>query len=137
MSGDALGAAMRVAALGLDNEALRMRVVSENIANARSTGDAPGEAAYRRKTVSFAEVTGTPRDGPRVRVATDRSALPLAYQPGHPAADARGMVAMPNVSMLTEIADMREATRAYEANVQVLRQTRDLVNTTIDLLRTR
>ena len=137
MTADPLQASMRVAALALDNESSRMRVVAENIANAQSTGDRPGETAYRRKTVAFAEVMAEPRDGPRMRVSPSRTEMPRRYEPGHPAANADGMVVMPNVSMLTEMADMREAARAYETNVQVLRQARELIDETIELLRGR
>ena len=137
MSVDPLAASMRMSATALDNQSTRMRVVAENLANAQSTGDRPGEAAYRRRTVSFARVTAEPAAGPRVRIGTDRSALPSRHDPNHPAADAAGMVSTPNVSPLVEMADMREASRAFEANVEVLRQTRQLVHTTIDLLRNR
>ena len=134
---DPLAASLRMSATALDNQSTRMRVVAENLANAQSTGDAPGEAAYRRKTVSFARVAAEPATGPRVRVDADRSTLPMRHDPNHPAANADGMVQTPNVSPLVEMADMREATRAYEANVEVLRQTRDLIHATIDLMRNR
>lgn len=134
---DPLAASMRMSATALDNQSTRMRVVAENMANARSTGDAPGEAAYRRKTVSFARIAAEPLPGPRARIGADRSALPTHHDPNHPAADAAGMVSMPNVSPLVEMADMREATRAYEANVEVMRQTRELIHATIDLMRSR
>lgn len=136
MNADPLAASLRIATMGLDNQSVRMRVVSENIANARSTGDTPGETAFRRKTVTFSEVTDR-LDAGRTRIRTDAATLPLRYDPGHPAADGQGMVVHPNVSMLTEVADMREASRTYEANLQVMRQARDLINGTIDLLRGR
>lgn len=134
---DPLAASMRMSATALDNQSTRMRVVAENMANARSTGDAPGEAAYRRKTVSFARIAAEPVPGPRARIATDRSALPTHHDPNHPAADAKGMVSMPNVSPLVEMADMREANRSYEANLQVMGQVRDMIRSTIDLMRGR
>ena len=134
---DPLGAAMRMAQLALDNQSTRMRVVSENLANAQSTADAPGADPYRRKTVSFAEVSMEAPSGPRARIGTDRSAFGSRHDPDHPAANAEGNVAMPNVSPLVEMADMREASRLFEANVQVLRQARNLVSSTIDLMRNR
>ena len=134
---DPLAASMRMAALALDNQSTRMRVVSENLANAQSTGDRPGEAPYRRKTVSFALVAAGGASGPRATIGLDRSALPTRHDPDHPAADAGGTVRLPNVEPLVEMADMREASRLFEANVQVLRQARELVNSTIDLLRSR
>ena len=134
---DPLAASMRMAQRAIDNQSTRMRVVSENLANAHSTGTRAGEEGYRRKTVSFALVAAEPAPGPRARIGTDPSELPLRHDPDHPAADARGMVRMPNVEPLVEMADMREASRLFEANVQVVTQTRDLINTTIDLLRSR
>ena len=134
---DPLAASMRMAQTAIDNQSTRMRVVSENLANAHSTGDRPGEAAFRRKTVSFAAVVPEPSGDRRTRIGVDRSDLPMRFDPDHPAADAEGMVRMPNVSPLVEMADMREASRLFEANVQVVRQTRDLINSTIDLLRSR
>ena len=134
---DPLSASMRMAARALDNQSTRMRVVAENLANAHSTGDAPGAPAYRRKLVSFAEITAAPQPGVPSRIVADRAALPLAHDPAHPAADRNGMVQRPNVVPLVEIADMREASRAFETNVEVLKQTRELINGTIDLLRNR
>ena len=134
---DPLAASLRMAQRAIDNQSTRMRVVSENLANAHSTGTRPGEDAYRRKTVSFALVAAEQGSGPRARIGTDRSDLPVRHDPDHPAADADGMVRMPNVSPLVEMADMREASRLFDANVQVVRQTRELINTTIDLLRNR
>ena len=134
---DPLSASMGMAARALDNQSTRMRVVAENLANAHSTGDAPGASAFRRKLVSFSEVRPEPGTGPALRITHDRTALPATHDPGHPAADENGMVLRPNVVPLVEVADMREASRAFEANVQVLRQTKELINATIDLLRNR
>jgi flagellar basal-body rod protein FlgC len=55
--------------------------------------------------------------------------------PGNAAADSNGMVKMPNVNMMVELADMREASRSYTANTQVIKQVRELVSMTIDLMR--
>ena len=135
---DPLAASMRMAARALDNQSARMRVVAENLANAHSTGDRPGEAAFRRKLVTFQEVTpDLAAPGLPHRIHADRTALPATHDPAHPAADENGMVLRPNVVPLVEVADMREASRAFEANVQVMRQTRELINATIDLLRNR
>lgn len=134
---DPLGAAMRMAQTALDNQSTRMRVVSENLANAHSTGDRPGEAAYRRRTVAFELIAAVPAHGPRARIGVDRSPLPTRHDPDHPAAGPDGTVSLPNVEPLVEMADMRAASRLFEANVQVVRQTRELMNATIDLLRSR
>jgi flagellar basal-body rod protein FlgC len=135
---DPLSTAMKVAATGLTAQSERLRVVSENLANAQSTGDAPGADPYQCKTVSFAAELDRGSGASLVDIAAverDPSDFPLEYMPGHEAADAAGYVKMPNVNPLIEMADMREANRSYEANLQVIKQARDLINMTIDLMR--
>lgn len=135
---DPLLAASKISASGLFAQSARLRVVSENIANAQSTGDTPGAEPYRRKTISFRNVLDRAAGAELVevqRIRRDESPFREVYEPEHPAADARGFVRMPNVSMLIELADMREATRTYEANLAVIRQTRELVSMTVELLR--
>ncbi len=135
---DPLSSALKIAGSGLESQSTRLRIVSENIANARSTGDTPGADPYRRKTITFGseldKVTGT--DLVKVKkLGEDRSDFVNEYDPGNPAADARGYVKMPNVNVLIEMADMREANRSYEANLQTIKQTRDLISSTISLLK--
>ena len=126
---------------GLFAQSTRMRVLSENIANADTTGKTPGSDPYRRKTVSFRDMVddGDTGDGVDMvgvdKIARDEAPFRTEYMPGHPAADDKGYVKMPNVDMLVELADMREASRAYTANTQVIKQVRELVSMTIDLLR--
>ncbi|MEE9983549.1 flagellar basal body rod protein FlgC [Agrobacterium pusense] len=135
---DPLSAASKIGGSGLEVQSTRLRIVSENIANARSTGDTPGADPYRRKTVTFGSeldrVSGVERVTVK-KLGVDRGDFINEYDPGNPAADANGMVKMPNVNILIEMADMREANRSYDANLQVIRQTRDLVASTIDLLK--
>ncbi|MFF2320538.1 flagellar basal body rod protein FlgC [Agrobacterium sp. NPDC058088] len=135
---DPLSAASKIAGSGLEVQSTRLRIVSENIANARSTGDTPGADPYRRKTVTFGSELDRVSGVERVKVkklGVDRGDFVNEYDPGNPAADSNGMVKMPNVNVLIEMADMREANRSYDANLQVIRQTRDLVASTIDLLK--
>ncbi|WP_336057460.1 flagellar basal body rod protein FlgC [Nitratireductor sp. CH_MIT9313-5] len=135
---DALTTAVKVAGTGLGAQSERMRVVSENLANAQSTSDVPGGDPYQRKTISFAAELDRESGGSMVNIsaiARDNTDFPLEYQPGHEAADENGYVKMPNVNMLVEMADMREANRGYEANLQVMKQARELISMTIDLLR--
>ncbi|MDQ0319151.1 flagellar basal-body rod protein FlgC [Pararhizobium capsulatum DSM 1112] len=135
---DPLVASLKVSASGLEAESTRLRIVSENIANARSTGDAPGTDPYRRKTVSFTAEVDRMSGASSVaidRLGTDDSDFSVEFDPGNPAADGKGMVKLPNVNVLVEMADMREANRSYEANLQTTRQARDLISATIDLLR--
>lgn len=135
---DPLTSALKVSASGLQAESTRLRIVSENIANARSTGDAPGADPFRRKTISFAAEVDRASGASLVeveRLGTDDSDFNIEFDPGNPAADEKGMVKLPNVNILIEMADMREANRAYEANLQTIKQSRDLITQTIDLLR--
>lgn len=135
---DALSAAMKIAGSGLDAQSNRLRVVSENMANAQSTARVAGGDPYQRKTISFVAELDTAVAADLVRsniIGKDNSAFPVEYDPGNVAADATGYVKMPNVNVLVEMADMREANRSYEANLQVVKQVRDLVSMTIELMR--
>jgi flagellar basal-body rod protein FlgC len=135
---DPLSSAARIAADGLRAQSTRLRVVAENIANAQSTGAAPGADPYARKTVSFESVFDRTLEAASVQVkgiGVDGAPFRIEYDPGNPAADENGNVKLPNVNMLIEMADMREATRSYEANLQMMKQVRSMFTTTIDLLR--
>lgn len=135
---DPLSASLKIAGSGMEAQATRLRIVSENIANARSTGDTPGADPYRRKTITFGAELDKASGVDVVKVeklGTDQSKFIEEYDPDHPAADEKGMVKMPNVNMLIEMADMREANRSYEANIQTIKQTRELISATIDLLK--
>jgi flagellar basal-body rod protein FlgC len=132
-----LSAALKTSASGLFAQTQRISIISENIANASSTSTVPGGDAYRRKTLSFAAELDSASGAETVRVAdtgVDHSPFKLEYLPSHPAADSTGQVKMPNVDMTIELADMREAARSYQANVQAIKQARDLISMTINLL---
>jgi flagellar basal-body rod protein FlgC len=135
---DPLLTSMKVAATGLSAQSERLRIVSENMANAQSTGNVPGSDPFQRKTITFAAELDRASGGSFVNVTSisnDRTAFPLEYLPGHEAADEAGYVKMPNVNMLIEMADMREANRGYDANLQVIKQAREMISMTIDLMR--
>ena len=135
---DPMMVAIKVAASGIEAQSRRMLVVSENLANANSTGTTPGADPYKRKTISFASELDQSANARFVkvdRVDLDRAPFRIEHDPNHPAADADGYVKLPNVDMLVELADMREANRSYEANIQVVKQARSLISMTIDLLR--
>ena len=135
---DPLVASLKISASGLEAQSSRLRVVSENLANARSTGDTPGADPYRRKTISFVQELDRAAGVSTVeikKIGLDRSDFRTEYDPGNPAADPNGVVKYPNVNILVEMADMREANRSYEANLQSIKQSRDLISATIDLLR--
>lgn len=135
---DPLLTASKIAASGMFAQSARMRVVSENMANANSTGSTPGADAYRRKTISFENAYDEALSADTVAVKSvgrDESPFRIEHRPGDPAADADGNVKLPNVNMLMEIADMREAVRGYTANTQIIKQVREMTSMTIDLLR--
>jgi flagellar basal-body rod protein FlgC len=135
---DPLQATLRIAGSGLEAQSVRLRVISENIANAQSTGDTPGADPYTRQTISFDSALDRSLGVPLVRVKTigrDDAPFKVEHDPGNPAADAAGFVKMPNVDVLTELADMREANRTYEANLQVAKQSAELLGQTVSLLK--
>jgi flagellar basal-body rod protein FlgC len=123
--------AMKTAASGMRSQGFRLRVVGENLANV----DTPG---FQRKTVSFESefnrATGATdvRPGP---IRLDETEARQNYEPGHPLADARGLVTYSNVNPLIEIADAREAQRSYQTNVSIFDQARRMNGATLDLLR--
>jgi flagellar basal-body rod protein FlgC len=133
-----LDVAMRIASAGMKLQAARLRVVSENLANAESTAPTPGAEPYRRKILEVTarrdRETGATLAAVR-RYGIDRSELPLRHLPGHPAADAAGFVRFPNVNPLIELMDMREAQRSYEANLNAMQMARTMLQRTLDILR--
>ena len=129
---------LAIAASGLRAQAGRMRIISENIANADSTPSAPGQDPYRRKIPVFESEFDRQLGVQLVELGktqTDTSAFRIKYEPGHPAADANGNVKYPNVNSLIEMSDMREAQRSYEANINVVTATRRMIQRTIDILK--
>lgn len=137
MSNDFLSA-LRVAATGLHAQTARMRVIAENLANADSAGKTPTEDPYRRRIPTFKAVMDADIGGEIVKigkVAFDMSDFESRYEPGHPAADANGYVRYPNIDPLIEAMDMREAQRTYEANLNVVTVTRNMLGRTLDILR--
>ena len=135
---DPLAASSRIAGSGMGAQSERMRVIAENIANAQSTGQTAGSDPYTRKTITFRtaldRASGTAAVAVR-QIGEDKAPFKVEYDPGNPAADQNGNVKLPNVNMLIEMADMREANRSYEANLQMIKQTRSMVASIIELLR--
>ena len=129
---------MATAASGMRVQSDRMRVIAENIANADSTAERPGAAPYRRKIVTFERRFDRELDAQTLqlgRVARDQQPFRTRLEPGHPAANAKGEVQLPNVNSTVELMDMREAQRSYEAGLNVITATRRMLQRTIDLLR--
>jgi len=135
---DNLAATFTVAGSGIFAQSQRIRVASENLANAESTGASPGANPYTRKVISFESELDETSGANLVRFGDtelDSSPYRIERMPGHPAADQNGDVKLPNINMLVELSDIREGTRTYDANVQVIKEAQNLVTTTIDLLK--
>ena len=129
---------MGIATSGLRAQAGRMRVISENIANADSTAPTTGGEPYRRKVPTFSSALDRALDAKVVtlgRVKPDNSAFRVKYEPSNPAADASGNVKYPNVNPMIEMTDMRDAQRSYEANLNVIGATRRMIQRTLDILK--
>ena len=148
--------ALNVSATGLTAERLRMDVTAENLANAQTTRGADGQP-YRRKEVVLSEVAsggfgsqlakavgagsaaGSRAGGPNgvevSGITQDATPGKLVYDPGHPDADAKGYVRMPNVDTVAEMVDLISASRAYEANVTAMNSAKQMFSKTLDLLR--
>ncbi|SHF50530.1 flagellar basal-body rod protein FlgC [Loktanella atrilutea] len=135
---DPLQSIARIAASGMTAQTARLRIISENVANADSTGSTPGEDPFRRKTISFAELIDRDSGATLVevdRIGRDQSDFRLDYDPSHPAADEAGYVKRPNVEPIIEMANMREASRNYEANMNMFEAGRRMRGQMLDLLK--
>lgn len=123
--------AMGAAAAGMSAQSFRLRLVGENIANVDTSG-------FQRKTVNFINVVDRARGTTTVKtgqVQLDETDPRVTLDPGNPLADARGMVTLPNVNPLIEIADAREAQRSYQTNLSIFDQARRMHSATLDLIR--
>jgi flagellar basal-body rod protein FlgC len=129
---------LMISAAGMRAQGQRLRVVAENLANADSVSEVAGGDPYRRKTISFKNQLDRELGLETVqvqKVGEDPSDFRMKYDPGNPAADAKGYVKLPNVNSLIEMTDMREAQRSYEANVNLITATRRMIQRTIDILK--
>lgn len=127
-----------IAASGLKAQSARLRIISENLANASSTAQTPGGDPYRRKMVTFDNEFNRQLEAHTVRpgrVRFDRTEFGRRHEPGHPAADTSGYVKTSNVNTLVEMMDMRQAQRSYEANLNVVRSARSMAMRTLEILR--
>ncbi|MBV9565345.1 MAG: flagellar basal body rod protein FlgC [Bradyrhizobium sp.] len=129
---------MGIATSGLRAQAGRMRVISENIANADSTAPTAGGDPYRRKVPTFSTALDRALDAQVVKlgkVAPDPTAFRTKYEPSNPAADQNGYVKYPNVNTVVEMTDLRDAQRSYEANLNIIGATRRMIQRTLDILK--
>ena len=128
--------AMAVASTALRAQQSRMRIIAENIANAESTARTAGGTPYRRQIPVFEARNVDGATGVALaQVQPDQSDFRMDYDPSHPAANADGYVMRPNVDTLVEAMDMREAQRAYEANLNVIETARSMESRTLDILK--
>ena len=136
-SGD-FARSMSIATSGLRAQAGRMRVISENIANADSTSQTAGGDPYRRKVPTFTTQLDRVLDAKTVamgKIKPDQSDFRTKYEPSNPGADQNGYVKYPNVNPLVEMTDMRDAQRSYEANLNIIGATRRMIQRTLDILK--
>lgn len=135
---DTLSSIVAIAASGMRAQGERLRVVSENVANSATTAQEPGGDPYRRKVVSFGEMTDEASGAAMVQISDiteDMGEFFLRFDPAHPAADENGYVKLPNVNPLIEMSNMREASRSYEANMTMLENAKQMRSELIDLLK--
>ena len=135
---------LQSSASALHAERIRMEVITQNIANANTTKAENGEP-YRRQLVHFESILrnkmGRKSDLPSnnlsevqaSKIIEDSRPFPEVYQPGHPDADENGMVKYPNVHIHEEMADLISASRAYEANMAVIKTSRTLAMQTLNM----
>ena len=139
---------LRISAAGMSAQRSRLNVIASNLANVQTTRTPEG-GPYKRKDVVFQAVPlaagqdeslaverqHRPLSVEMVEVITDSRPPIMKYQPGHPDADSQGYVAYPNVHAIEEMVNMLSATRSYEANVTMMKTTKDMVNKTIEILK--
>ncbi len=137
---------MRISSSGMAAQRTRMNTISSNIANINTTRTPEG-GPYRRKDVvlepipeakSFGDILMSQPDRSLQRVQVtdihvDRSAPRMKYDPDHPDANPDGYVAYPNINLMEEMANMIQATRAYEANVSAMNATKDMALTALEI----
>lgn len=129
---------MMISAAGLRAQSIRMRVIAENIANQDSISSGTGDTPYRRKIVNFKNIMDRALGVETVqvdKVTFDRSDFGRRYDPGHPAADASGYITTSNVNGMIEAMDMRQAQRTYEANLNAIETSKNMLLRTIEILK--
>lgn len=136
---DDLFKSMRISTAGMKVQGARLRVISENVANADSLPTKPGEIPYRRKKILFKNELDRDMNVNLVKVhkvkEDSRANFKKVFDPAHPAADENGYVLRPNVNSLIEMVDMREAQRSYEANVNTIKASKKMLQQSIGILR--
>ncbi len=127
-----------IAASGMKAQSERLKVIAQNMANADSISTEPGGEPYRRQVVSFQNYVDQETGAQMVRVdkiVKDNSQFEKKYAPNHPGADAQGYVNLPNVNPLIEMMDMKEAQRAYDANLNMMKTAREMNTSVLDIFK--
>ncbi len=127
-----------IATSGMKVQAERLKVIAQNMANADSISATPGGDPYRRQVVTFQDYVDKETGAELVKVGKitkDMSQFEKKYMPNHPGADAEGYVKMPNVNTLVEMMDMKEAQRAYDANMNMMKTARQMNSNVLDILK--
>ena len=125
-------------ASGLTAQRIRLDTIASNVANMNTTRNARGEKVpYRRRFATL--MAGQPGDpskpGVRVdKIHEDASPFQKRFEPGHPDADAEGYVRYPNIDLAFEMVNMMEASRAYEANVNLMEVSKAMFNASLRLI---
>ena len=138
ITADSLEASIKISSSGMQAQSQRLKVISQNIANSNVTGKTPNENPYRRKIIFFKNVYDQKLDTKILKVNSiqeDQSEFTLKYEPNHPAADNRGMVKYPNVNIIIETVDSKEAQRTFDANVNSLEIAKSNQNKILELMR--
>jgi len=133
-----LVSAMAAASSGLRAQTIRIRMSAENLANADTTAVTPGGDPYRRKAPVFRAYVDRETGVEKVKVTGERpdtSPFGEKFDPSNPGADARGYVKTSNVQALIEMADVRDAQRAYEANLNVVESARSMLMSVVQILK--
>lgn len=121
----------------LKAQSQRMKIIAENVANANTTPSSPGQKPYQRQVITFKKEFDKALGAYKVKVdgvRQDNSEFVKKFDPSHPAADAQGYIMQPNVNPLIETMDMSEASRSYQANLDVISASRSMVLKTIGML---
>ena len=138
IAADSLEASIKISSSGMQAQSQRLKVISQNIANSNVTGKTPNENPYRRRIIFFQNVYDPKIDTKILKVSSiqeDQSEFTLKYEPNHPAADNRGMVKYPNVNIIIETVDSKEAQRTFDANVNSLEIAKTNQNKILELMR--
>ena len=130
---------MAISASGMKAQTIRMKVASENIANADSVIGKDGVNPYQRQIVSFQTMVDSKTGVNKVEVSDitvdDKQGYKYEYNPAHPMADKNGLIKLPNISTLKEKTDLKEAARAYEANLSAIDAAKSMMSKSLDMLK--